>query len=234
MIIDSLSFNGACICGHEHKMQTEFSVISSGCLKELDKYLLEYNLTGFKVAVYDENTYKATNDRHPKVDLEIILNPNDLHANEHGVAALMEKHPQDAKVLIAIGSGTIPDITRYCAYRINAEFVSFCDYKEYSRESIAETFNEIATEEIVAENKNDSASGVTATVLKAQWDKVCERIEKLPSPEFFEKLYSEFGVKSRLCDIGISDSMADSLLNLSPMVRNRLTLMRLRRAISFT
>ena len=124
MIIDSLQYNGICRCGKEHRMETEFAMIESGCLKNLSGYLSKYGIQGYTVAVYDENTYAATADRHPSVDLDIILDPTDLHANEHGVSLLMEKLPSCAEVLIAIGSGTIHDITRYCAYTKKAEFVS--------------------------------------------------------------------------------------------------------------
>lgn len=124
MIIDSLKYNGMCSCGKEHKMVTECAVVESGCLFKLDEYLKKYGLTEGTVAVYDENTYKATADRHPKVDCEVILNPNDLHANEHGVELLQKELPSEAKVLIAIGSGTIHDITRYCAYEAGIDFVS--------------------------------------------------------------------------------------------------------------
>ena len=44
MIIDSKSYNGACSCGREHVMQTELSVIESGCLKRIDEYLEKYDV----------------------------------------------------------------------------------------------------------------------------------------------------------------------------------------------
>ena len=124
MIIDSLQYNGMCGCGKEHRMETEFAIIESGCLKNLADYLTKYGIQGYTVAVYDENTYAATADRHPSVDLDIILDSTDLHANEHGVSLLMEKLPSCAEVLVAIGSGTVHDITRYCAYTRKTEFVS--------------------------------------------------------------------------------------------------------------
>lgn len=124
MIINSLEYNGQCLCGKEHKMVTELSVVESGCLFRLNEYLQRFGLNGFAVAVYDENTYKATEGRHPSVDFEVILNPENLHANEHGVELLKQELPKEAKILIAIGSGTVHDITRYCAYEAGIDFVS--------------------------------------------------------------------------------------------------------------
>lgn len=65
MVIDGLKYNGLCSCGREHKMETAFSVIESGCLKNIRRYMSKYNLQSYTVAVYDENTYKATVDRQP-------------------------------------------------------------------------------------------------------------------------------------------------------------------------
>ena len=124
MVIDSQQYNGLCTCGRDHKMATEFCLIESGCLKTADVYLKEYGLQGYAVAVYDENTYLATADRHPRVDEEVVLLSKDLHANEHGVELLLEKLPQQAKCLLAIGSGTVHDIVRYCAYQRKIDFVS--------------------------------------------------------------------------------------------------------------
>ena len=412
MIIDSLQYNGLCSCGKAHKMETEFAIIERGCLKKLSDYLSQYKIKGYTVAVYDENTYEATADRHPEVNLEIVLNPDDLHANERGVALLMKKLPQCAEVLIAIGSGTIHDITRYCAYMTKTEFVScptaasvdgFCssvaamtwngckktltavaprivvadtdifmnapirltrsgfgdmigkyialtdwkisniltnefycdriaeitfeateavlesvdgmldgrpqayerlmyglllsglamqmmgnsrpasgaehhishliemspkklkissdalhgekvgvgtllateeykklakaskisfhDYTGFAAEDMVELFGETMAEEILKENKHDAASNVNSKILKSRWKEICEEIEKLPEIEFLRSIYLKFGVKSQLSDIGLDDVISTKLLDSSPMVRNRLTLMRLRSAI---
>ena len=377
-----------------------------------DKYLEEMKLGGFKVAVYDDNTYKATANRHPKVDLEVVLNPNNLHANEHGVDMLMAQLPQDVDVLIAIGSGTIHDITRYCAYQKNTDFIScptaasvdgfcssvaamtwhgckktltavapklvvadidiiknapirlarsgfgdmigkyialtdwkigniltgefyceriaemtreatevvmkssegivngddeayenlmyglllsglamqmmgnsrpasgaehhishiiemqpeglgvcsdalhgekvgvgtllalkeykrlsecenmtFCDYAEYSAELIQEVFVEEKSEEILEENKVDCAAGVKGEDLENCWTEICSEISNLPEVEELECIYLSLGVKSKLSDIDVSDEKVDKLLSYSPMVRNRLTLMRLRKCM---
>ena len=141
MIIDSKKYNGKCACGREHEMVTLLSVVESGCLNDIDKYLGEFGLDGVKVAVYDENTYKATEGKHPRVDLEVILNPENLHANEHGVALLNERLPEKSDVLIAVGSGTVHDITRYCAYtQANNRFSAKKHNKQYAKtDNLADT-----------------------------------------------------------------------------------------------
>ena len=413
MIIDGREYNGLCTCGREHVMVTEFSLIESGALYKVKEYLKKFELNEKTVAVYDENTYKATKDRHPKTDYEVILSPDDLHANEHGVALLEKELPEDAKVLIAVGSGTIHDITRYCAYTHEMDFVScptaasvdgfcssvaamtwhgakktltavapkfvladldiikaaplhlaksgfgdmigkyialtdwkighiikgeyycdriasmtqeatdavlnsaegiikgeaeafeklmyglllsglamqmignsrpasgaehhishiiemhpeglgvssdalhgekvgvgtllavkeyhrlanishpsFADYRTYSKEYIYEVFGETLTEEIVKENQNDSATGITGKRMEECWNEICAEIAKIPSSELLEDLYRKLNVKMKLEDIQVSNEKEQSLLKYSPCVRNRLTLMRLRQCIN--
>ena len=124
MIIDSTQYNGMCACGREHKMETVLSVVESGCLKQFEQYASQLGIHGCRTAVYDENTYRATADRHPTADHEIVLSPVNLHADEHGVDLLMEKLPEDTEILIAVGSGTVHDIVRYCAYQKGLTFIS--------------------------------------------------------------------------------------------------------------
>ena len=117
-------YSGPCSCGKSHYMETKFCIVESGCLHNLSAYMEEYSLKGYTVSVYDENTYTATNGYHPATDAEVILPATDLHANEHGVDLLLERLPEEAEILIAVGSGTIHDITRYCAYVKKIPFVS--------------------------------------------------------------------------------------------------------------
>lgn len=124
MIIDSTRLNGPCACGKSHEMVTREAVIEAGCMKRLDEYTAKYGLTGRRAAVYDENTYHAVNIVHPRADQEIILNPDNLHANEIAVAKLMEQLEDGVDYLIAVGSGTIHDTTRYCANQLGIPFIS--------------------------------------------------------------------------------------------------------------
>ena len=413
MVIDVLkTYGGDCTCGKTHSLETEIMVVECDALKKANEYIEAYGIKGFTVAVYDENTYKATADRHPKVDAEVILSPDNLHANEHGVALLEQRLPKEAQVLIAVGSGTIHDITRYCAYTHNATFVScptaasvdgfcssvaamtwngckktltavapkiviadttifqnapffltrsgfgdmigkfialtdwkisnilkgeyycdriasltkeatdevlhsadgicngdtkayeslmrglllsgiamqllgnsrpasgaehhishiiemspaplevksdalhgekvgvgtlmaikeyhricdstnieFCDYKSRTTDELLEIFGEGMYLDIVKENQTDSGAGVTSEMLNSNWDKIVATVAALPTAEELEAIYVQLGMKRALSDIEVSEDKKDVLLECSPLVRNRLTLMRLRRCI---
>ena len=411
MIIDSQKYNGRCSCGHEHHMTTEFCVIESGCLANMDAYIEKCGLTGFSVAIYDANTYSATNHLHPKADQEIILPPENLHADNHGVALAMEMIPENCDYMIAVGSGTIHDITRYCAHKKGIPFVScptaasvdgfcssvaamtwdgykktmeavapkivvadldiiakaptfltnagfgdmigkfialadwkiahtltgehFCttihdmtmdatkavtesaqaikdgdisayekliygllmsglamqmlgnsrcasgaehhishliemqpahlgvesdalhgekvgvgtlmacreyhrlkdsslqwgNYRPASSDYIQDMFGDTLSLSIIQENAKDCATGITAELIEEKWEQVREIIDAIPTPEELIEKYEVLGVKASLGDIDVPGEKRDLLLEYSPLVRNRLTLMRLRRAI---
>lgn len=124
MIIDSSIYSGKCVCGREHSMVTRALIVENGCLKDFEKYMSEYGITGKRCTIYGENSYKATADRHPHAEQEIVLDPNGLHATEVSTADVLARLEPDVEVLIAVGSGTIHDITRFCAYKRGIRFVS--------------------------------------------------------------------------------------------------------------
>jgi len=124
MIIDSMVYQGRCKCGREHEMVTKAAIIEKDCLFNFESYMEQYGITGKRCVIYGENSYKATEGKHPRADQELILDPEGLHANEISTAYALERIETDVEVLIAVGSGTIHDITRFCAYTRGIRFVS--------------------------------------------------------------------------------------------------------------
>lgn len=105
-------------------MVTRAAVIEPGCLFEFEKYMDMFGINGKRCALYGKNSYKATADRHPKAEQEIILDPEGLHANEISTAEVLSKLEKDVEIIVAIGSGTIHDIARFCAHERGIRFVS--------------------------------------------------------------------------------------------------------------
>ena len=412
MKIDSRQYNGLCTCGRTHVMETQAAVVEAGCLGKFEEYLAEYGIAGFRTVIYDDHTYTAEGVIRPAAEQEIILPSEGLHADEHGVAMVMEQLSDQAQVLVAIGSGTVHDITRYCAYLKKIPFIScptaasvdgFCssvaamtwegakktltavapqlvladlnviskapvhlarsgfgdmigkyialadwriaraitgefyceriagimeeatqailesaagiaageeaafekltyglllsgiamqmmgnsrpasggehhishciemglddlgvhsgalhgekvgvgtlmaareyhrlaelpadvwgDYPELSGEEISAVFGSRLSRQVQDENKTDCASGITGEQIRARWDEVCSEIRKIPDPDTLRSAYETIGAMTDLPHIGVEERMADVLLDVSPMVRNRLTLMRLRRCL---
>ena len=124
MTVDITKYGGKCACGRQHSMTTRAAVIESGCLKDFEKYMTQYGISGRRCAIYGQNSYKATADRHPFAEQEIVLDPNGLHANEISTAYVLERLDPDIQVIIAVGSGTIHDISRFCAHERGIKFVA--------------------------------------------------------------------------------------------------------------
>lgn len=124
MIIDSRQYNGKCACGQTHEMVTKAAIIEEGCLADFENYMAQYGVFGKRAAIYDRNTYHAENLIRPQAEQEIVLNPENLHANEISTATVLEKLDEDVKVLIAVGGGTVHDTTRYCAHERGIPFIS--------------------------------------------------------------------------------------------------------------
>lgn len=412
MIIESQKYSGPCACGQDHVMTTEFCIIDEGCMTDINKYISRYGLSGFSVAIYDENTYCAEGLIRPTVNQEIILSPKNLHADNKAVDLVMAELSANCDYLIAVGSGTIHDITRYCAYQLGVPFVScptaasvdgfcssvsamtwygfkktltavapkivvadlnviskapdylaksgfgdmvgkfvaladwkiahimtdeyFCnkihdmtmdatkavvqnadgirkgnidsfekltygllmsglamqllgnsrcasgaehhishliemkpeglggtsnalhgekvgvgtllvckeyhdmrnntdirwsDYKKLENEYIQSMFGDALSKSIITENYEDVCCDISAEQISSKWNCICDIIREIPTVEELKKVYDVLGVKATLSEIDFPEEKLEMLLEYSPLVRNRLTLMRLRRAM---
>ena len=98
-------------------------------------------------------------------------------------------------------------------------------------QQIHAVFGERLSNQIFAENEKDSAAGITGERIRASLDVIRQEIGKIPDAEVLEQRYARLGAKSTLEDIGVPEQLGQALLDVSPMVRNRLSLMRLRRCL---
>jgi glycerol-1-phosphate dehydrogenase [NAD(P)+] len=117
-------YSGKCSCGRTHDLVTRAAVIEPGCLCDFEKYMEEFGITGKRCALYGKNGYRATAGRHPFAQQEIVLDPEGLHANEISTAEVLSQLEEDVEIIIAVGSGTIHDIARFCAHERGIRFVS--------------------------------------------------------------------------------------------------------------
>lgn len=124
MIFNSSVYRSHCACGKEHQMVTRTAIIEWDCLLNFETYLEQNGIKGKRCAIYGKNSYRATEGKHPYAEQEIILDPDGLHADEVSTTFVLERIEDDVEVLIAVGSGTVHDITRYCAFKRNCRFVS--------------------------------------------------------------------------------------------------------------
>lgn len=109
---------------------------------------------------------------------------------------------------------------------LNKTDCNFVDYVSPSDEKILKVFDKERFGDIKNENLNDAVQNVTSEVLKEKWQEVCIVLSTLPDACELKELYVRAEVKTELEDIGISKDYEEFLLENAPMVRNRLTLLR--------
>ncbi len=126
------TLKGACSCGQEHPIYVEDIILEAGCLNRLPEIIGNSSLAERKIygIVCDTNTYGVCGKRVSELfpDASVVCMPaENLHADEKGVA-LLESMLQDAgrpfDLLLAVGSGTVHDLTRYVGYQKEIPFVS--------------------------------------------------------------------------------------------------------------
>lgn len=124
MEIDIKKFSGPCECGRTHEIVVKDIYIESGAIRYLKDILKAYKKP---VIICDGNTFMATKKSmeyyYDRVD-RIMLAAENLHADDVQVENVERVLCEEADVLIAVGSGTIHDLTRYVSYQHGIPFVS--------------------------------------------------------------------------------------------------------------
>ena len=115
-----------CPCGKDHPVPLKKIILKSGAVNELAD-LISF-IGDFKEIsmICDENTYAVLGNKVEslcKISHTAILNPYHLHATEKAVENA-KVGIKNCDVLLAVGSGTIHDITRYIAHEMGIPFIS--------------------------------------------------------------------------------------------------------------
>ena len=132
MDVDLGQLREPCACGMEHNIDVEKIVIESGAVSQLEEILEEFQNPVF---ICDSNTRTAAETflEEEFKDYPVIeLNPEGLQADNRGVNKVMKQldycdrglSSVSVDVLVAIGGGTIHDLTRYAATEYDIPFVS--------------------------------------------------------------------------------------------------------------
>ena len=132
MDVDLGQLREPCACGMEHNIDVEKIVIESGAVSQLEEILEEFQNPVF---ICDSNTRTAAEpflEEELTDDPVIELTPEGLQADNRGVNKVMKQldycdrglSSVSVDVLVAIGGGTIHDLTRYAATEYDIPFVS--------------------------------------------------------------------------------------------------------------
>lgn len=106
-------------------------------------------------------------------------------------------------------------------------------FEPLSREWIYEKFGDRLAEGIIKENEHDVLSTFDSQNIVDNWDEIKAIIAGIPSAEELETLYKAVGSKYLPEHVGIDPALADEMLTVSAAIRNRLTLVRMRRVLEF-
>ncbi len=125
-----------CPCGRPHPISLRRLVIKRDALRQIPEVISALGDFHHLVMICDDNTYPAAGARVESfcaplwrcdgktfTTLCLPTPPEGLHATET-VAETVMSALTDADLLLAVGSGTIHDITRFAATQRNVDFVS--------------------------------------------------------------------------------------------------------------
>lgn len=107
-------------------------------------------------------------------------------------------------------------------------------FRPLSREWILEKFGEKLAGGIIAENEADVLGTFDPQNIVDRWEEIREIISRIPSAEELSGLFRACGCKYLPEHIGIDPALGDEILTVSSAIRNRNTLIRMRRVLDFT
>ena len=115
-----------CECGRDHEVPLKKIIMKADALDELPDLISFLGDFSCVSMIADKNTYKVAGKRVEelcKLADVIVLDPYHLHATEKAVETV-KAGLKKCELLLAVGSGTIHDITRYIAHEMGIPFVS--------------------------------------------------------------------------------------------------------------
>lgn len=121
-----------CSCGMEHQRPDLDVYIGNDLLKDIPSYLKERNLGKKVLVVADENTHRVAGEKVIKilqdggfsVTLCLLERKEELEPDEAALGEVLLALESDTDFLIAVGSGSVTDTTRYVAFQTGRQFVS--------------------------------------------------------------------------------------------------------------
>lgn len=129
MNVDVKEFSKECSCGQDHEVFVKDILIERDALLQLPDLLKREDYKNYHspLIICDNNTYNAAGKKVEQLVSNskiLILESKGLHADNHGVQVVMENLTEDIDLLLAVGSGTIHDLTRYAAAKQHIPFIS--------------------------------------------------------------------------------------------------------------
>lgn len=157
---------------------------------------------------------------------------------EHHISHLIEAEPlrlgvhSDALHGEKVGVGTVLASNEY--HRLTAcEDVRghVLPYAQVDLDWLRDYFGEKLWPAAYSENEHDCLAQVTPERLTECWPEMRRIVASIPEGETVRQRLQALGAKQSLTDLGVPEEKLPELLRISPLIRNRLTLMRTRRML---
>ena len=120
--------NYMCTCGKNHSVGIETIKVGKGVITELPTVIKSYE--GKKVFIIeDAHTYEVAGKKVEELLKDkfkvskYVFNEEHLHPNELALGRLLLEIPGDTSLIIAVGSGTINDISRFLSCKLHIPYV---------------------------------------------------------------------------------------------------------------
>lgn len=129
MRVDADDFPRSCDCGKKHNIDVREILIEAGAVDKLEEEMSDGILKEYisPLVICDTNTYEATEeimeDVYDRCQV-LVLDTEDLHADNQAVMIVENNMEEDIDLILAVGTGTIHDISRFVALRYKIPFIS--------------------------------------------------------------------------------------------------------------
>lgn len=129
MRVDTDDFARPCRCGKKHQIEVKEIIIEAGAVNALEEAMSDGFLKEYisPLLICDTNTCEATEelmeDIYDRCQV-LVLDAEGLHADEHAVEIVENYMDDDIDLILAVGSGTVHDISRYIAFKCKIPFIS--------------------------------------------------------------------------------------------------------------
>lgn len=171
--------------------------------------------------------------------MQLMGNSRPASGAEHHISHLIEMRPA---ALGGVNSGAlhgekvgVGTLIAAREYRRLAQTEDIADrvrpYAPLDDGWLREFYGEKLYETAKEENRDDCLEAVTPERLIAAWPRIREIVAQIPPAEEIEARFRRLGAKRSLSDIEVPEETLPVLIDHSPSVRNRLTLMRCRRML---
>ena len=191
-----------------------------------------------KMAATGEIDHEAMTMAQMKSGLTMQLWDNSRAASgaEHLMAHLVEMKPprfEQAEGIHGecVGVGTFQCCKEY--HKLASMTPKAKPFQPLTKDWVLEKFGDRLAEGILKENANDILGQFDPQIIVDLWNKFKEIIAAIPPAEELEALYQACGCKYLPEHIGIDPSLAEEALDISAAIRNRLTLVRMKRVLDF-